>query len=102
MSGTSDGGRQRSGQPRRASGRAAGHRPTSRAEALEILLSAVGYCQAAGFEVRAGNRDDAEGRALLLVIPGAQCVTADGADGRETRFEPVVTDEAPSQPPPAA
>ncbi len=51
--------------------------PIGKAEALELLASAVSYCQSAGLTVRAGN----VGGALTLAIDGAALA------GDPARFE---------------
>lgn len=47
--------------------------PITTAEALQILQSAIGYCQQAGLVVKAANRK----AGLTLTIPGAYYTTVD-------------------------
>ena len=54
MKSTNDGGR-----------KARALKPTSEAEALAMLESAVAYCMVAGFAVRAGNLNDE----LVIIVP---------------------------------
>jgi len=51
--------------------------PLTAHEALQILQSAIGYCQQAGLAVQAAN----SGTDLILTIPGAQYTTADTKAG---------------------
>lgn len=50
-------------------------------EALQLLESAVSYCQQAGLQVRAANQDDG---ALAVFIPNAHYVLTD--DGAQAAF----------------
>lgn len=50
-------------------------------EALELLESAVSYCQLAGLRVRAANQDDG---ALAVFIPNAHYILTD--DGTRAAF----------------
>jgi hypothetical protein len=50
-------------------------------EALQLLESAVSYCQQAGLQVRAANQDDG---ALAVFIPNAHYVLTD--DGARAAF----------------
>jgi hypothetical protein len=47
--------------------------PLTAQEALQILQSAIGYCQQAGLAVQAAN----SGTDLVLTIPGAYYTTSD-------------------------
>lgn len=53
--------------------------PIGKAEALQILESALSYCMQAGFDVRVGN---VEGRGLVIAIAEAKIVR----DGNISRF----------------
>lgn len=57
-----------------------------KAEALQILESAVSYCRLAGLDVRAGN---IEGRRLALTIGGARLAHD------PQRFEPLESEALP-------
>ena len=51
--------------------------PLTAQEALQILQSAIGYCQQAGLAVQAAN----SGTGLTLTIPGAYYTTANEKSG---------------------
>lgn len=54
--------------------------PLTAQEALQILQSAIGYCQQAGLTVQAAN----SGTGLMLTIPGAYYTTVE--NGTEVTF----------------
>ena len=62
-------------------------------DALEMLASAINYCQHAGLKVRAGNMGNGM---LAIVVEGAAVASTDGV----TRL--VVASTPPQTPPPKA
>lgn len=55
--------------------RRSGAQPITAEEALQILQSAIGYCQQAGLKVQAAN----SGTGLTLTIPGAYYTTVENS-----------------------
>jgi hypothetical protein len=58
--------------------------------ALELLQSALAYCQRAGMRVEAGNRNLAgKGQVMLIAVQGAQVVRGDDGIRLATLQQPA-------------
>lgn len=68
--------------------------PIGKAEALQILESALSYCMQAGFDVRVGN---VGGGKLAVTIAGAEIVR-DGATARLAVLTPACIAQQESRP----